>query len=263
MENQTFILKKARTWSHAMTIFVKGVNGKLEKRQIKFGTEHLVRETDRLKNARNVQAQFITNDEILFDGMMRDSGYGKTFYLKGDPEGLKKRDGFNVTPLDSKKMALEALFKHADLPFDSTKSVEQLTEEYQIYMTAKTGAKIAPSTATEIPHKPVDVQQELQSQAEKAREAYFEKFGEEIPDEFRNDLGMLSALSDPNFDAKAYMESKKAPEEEKVSEDKTGLPADAASLGAIYFEEIGSNVPNPKKNDAAWIKAKILEKRGN
>jgi hypothetical protein len=269
MERQTFILLNKRTFRHSMTVYMKGVTGKLEKRNVKFTTEHKVRENERFTNARTIAGEFSTTDELLYDGMLRDTGYGKTFIHKDDTDDFQfgkqatykmKRDPFNVTPLDSKKLALESLFKIEGMQFDGAKTVEQLNEEYQFYMAAKTGVKLNKGEATVIPMNPIDIQKSIADQANAARSIYAEKYGEDVPDEFANDFGMLDALSNPQFDALAYMAEKKKGSTPSV--DENGLPSDAESLGKIYFEEFQQNVANPKKNDAAWIKAKILERRG-
>ena len=97
----------------------------------------------------------------------------------------------------------------------------------------------------------VNVEQQLQEQAQQARELYEKRYGEPVPDEYANDKAFLSALlSDPKWDAKAYMKEKE-----------DDLPNSADALWPIYRETFGKNVANIKKNDVAWMKAQIRAAR--
>lgn len=257
MSRQTFVLAHKKTFRRNLNIFLLGAGDKLEKRNITFTTEHKVTEKDRNTRARKIAAEFSTSDERMVDAMYRDSGYGITFTHKDDPKGERKKESFNVKPLDAKRAALRNLFKAAKLEFDANKSVEVLTEEYHIHIAALSNVEVKASAPTPIPHEKVNIEEDMENQAEKARESYFDKYGEEVPEELRDDKAFLSALSDPNWDAKAYIA-------EKLGEDEGDeLPNNVEKLKVIYFDEIGKNVPNPKSKDIPWIKDKILERRSN
>jgi hypothetical protein len=247
MERQYFVLIRKRIYRHFINIFLKGKNGAADKRQVKFTTEHRVTEKDRSANARKVAAEYSTNDEVMYDALLRDSGYGKTFVLKGDDEGKLKRDPFDFTPVDITKSALANLFKQAGLDFDPEKSNEILEKEFQIYMNAQAGTNIKVNGPAPIEHTPVDLVKERQEQVESARLAYKEKYGEEIPSEFANDTALLDGLSNPEFDAKAYMEKASEETVEDVQKE--------------YKEVLGINPPNNKKGDKPWMKAKIADKK--
>lgn len=263
MQRQTFVLTQKKWFRWTVRLFLKTMNNKVDQRNIKFTTEHKVSEKERNRNARTVAAEFSTADEVLIDALYRDPGYGKTFVHVDDPKGERKKEPFNITPLDAKKVALKNLFGAANLEFDGSKSTEVLSEEYSIHVAAKTGVKIAKSTAPEVPHQERDVYADMQASANNARAAYEEKYGEPVPSEFANDLAFLTALSDPNWDAKAYIASKTNDTADEVEDDvaKGELPDSLDELRDIYQKELGKGVPNPKKNEPAWIKEKILENR--
>lgn len=250
MESKTFILTQTKTFRHITHVFIKREGNKLDKRQIVFTTENKIQPRQRNTGARKIAAEFTTSDEVIYDALLRSHAYGKKFILKGDPQGKLKKEPFSITPVDAKKVALRNLFEAANLKFDETKTNDVLEEEYRIQMTSKTGVEIEESKASSIPHKEVNVAKELQDQADAARNAYKEKYGEEIPDEFANDTALLSAISDPDFDAKAYMEKNSTIIEETIED-----------LQKAYFDQEGTNVPNPKKNDKAWIKSKLAQKK--
>jgi|LGOV01.1.fsa_nt_gb hypothetical protein len=251
MKRQTFILTYTKDFRFFTRVFTKGKDNKNEQRNVTFTTEHKVSEKERNRNARKIAAEFSTNDEILYDALLRSPAYGKTFVLKGDPEGKLKREPFNITPLDARKIALKNLFEAAGLEFDSEKASEVLAEEYQIFVNSKKGTNIKGSGPAKIPHKPVDLAKEQAEGVEAAKALYKEKYNEDIPEAFANDIAFLSALSTPNFDAKAYME--KANEPVDVTEEEESIE----TLREKYFEVKRQNVPNPKKNDAVWIKSKL------
>lgn len=253
-QQETFVLLTTKEFRYNFKLFLKDSNGKVDQRNLVFTTEHKVKETQRTTNARKVPAEVHVSDEVMIDAMYRDPGYGKTFVHVDDPKGERKKEAFNVTPLDAKKIALQNLFKAAKLEFDGTKTIEVLTEEYQIHMTAVSGKVIEEGKAKEIPHEQVDVAAELGEQMNKARHAYKEKYGEDIPTEYANDKAFLSAvLDDPNFDAKGYIESK--------DDNSNELPSDVSELQAIYLNELGKTPAAAKKNDADWLKKKIEENR--
>lgn len=255
MERQTFILLNKRTWCHNVTIFLKGVDGKVDKRNLKFATEHKVSEQSRTTTARTVAGDFSTSDEVIIDALYHDSSYGKTFVHVDDPEGKRKKTPYVITKMDAEKTALRNLFEASGFEFDETKSNDVLNKEFQILMGAKSGVVIKESSATEIKHTPVDIEKQMVEQAEAARKVYEERYGEPVPTQFHNDKAFLSALSDPNWDAKAYIAEKS-----KVV-DPSALPDNAEALQEIYHTEFGKKVANLKKNDIGWMKKQIEEKR--
>ena len=266
MDRKTFVLLRKRTYRHAVKYFVKQGDSKIDQRTANFTTEHKVTEKERNRNARLVAAEFSTTDEIVYDALLRSRAYGKTFILEGDEELKLQREPFDITALDSKKAALRNLFDYIGLAFDGKKDIKVLESEYRIHASAITGNKIEKGTATNIAHTPVDLKKQLSDLAETARETYKEKYGEEVPEEFNNNLAFLSALSDPDFDAKAYMDKAKQTEDVPAETIPDGpvdeeLPAEdnLETLREKYFEKFGANVANSKKNDAAWIKAKLEE----
>lgn len=259
---QTFILLQKKTFRHTIKLYLRSSDEKhkVDQRNVQFTTEHKVSEKERNRNARKIAGEYSTSDEVLIDALYRDTGYGKTFVHVDDPEGKRKRESFNVTALDAKKIALKNLFMAAGIEFDGAKSAEVLTEEYQIFVSAKTGVAINKGTASQIHHEEKDVQLDLITQVASAQKAYQHKYGEPVPEEFKNDLGFLSALADPNWDAKAYIKEQQKSTIMSV-ETEGNLPNTPVELQKIYFEEFGVNVANPKKNDIGWMKTKIEENR--
>lgn len=249
MERKTFILTYTKDFRLFTRVFLKGKDGKNEQRNVTFTTEHRISEKQRNTNARRIPAEFSTSDERLYDGLLRSPAYGKTFVLKDDPEGKLKRTPFDITPLDARKIALKNYFDEAGLKFDASKPAEVLEEEYRIFANAKTGSDVKESGPAKIEHKPVDIAKEMQDQMDEARKVYEDKYGEPIPEAYANDKALLDGLSNPDFDAKAYMDSIGSGLAEPTIEE----------LREKYLEKKGVNVPNPKKNDAAWIKSKLAE----
>ena len=254
MERQTFVLAKTKPFRHHLKLYVRDSHGKTTHRIVTFTTEHLVSEKERVTNARKKAAQFSTSDPIEVDALLRDTGYGKTFYLKGDEKGERKLESFNITPTDVKKIALQNLFVNVGLEFDGEKSAELLQEELRLFLSAKTGTEIGSSTASQIPHIPVDVKQTIDDKIKEAHAKYETLFGEPIPEELKNDLAFLDGLSNPDFNAKEYIASKGI-----VEPGEDDLPDDPEALGEIYFQLLGKKVAIPMKNNIEWIKSKIKE----
>lgn len=274
MENHTFILLNKRTYKRTVKLYLKDAQGKVSRRNIPFTTSQLVSDKNRTNVARTVNAAFTTNDETVYDAMLRDSGYGKTFILKSDPKAELKRDSFNVTHLDAKKAAMKNLFDLAGMEFDGRKDSAVLEQEYAIHMAAKAGVnKIQPqaSTANEVKFENTDVYQDMINRAQAARDTYKKNYGEDIPDAFSNDMALLAALeTDPSFDAKSYMAAKmkemvkkeaepvKEPEAEKPkAPEKPEATESIEDLRKAYFDKFSTNVPTSMKNNAAWIKGKL------
>lgn len=257
----TFILTKTKTWSRTVRTYVLGKNKKLEERSVRFTTEHIVTPKQRNTRGHVVPAEFITTDPVFIEALYCDSAYGKDFVEKGDPEGKKKKATIIVTEQDKDLAALRGLFKQAKLEMDETLPFEVLKEQYALHMAAMSGMAIKESGPLQIPHVPVDVRASIADGVNAARTAYLEKYGEPIPAIVENDLAFLDALADPNFDAAAYIEKKviAASQSEEEGEKKEEAPEgdDKEALAAKYFEKFKKNVPNPKKNDLAWIKAEL------
>jgi hypothetical protein len=259
MNRQTFILLKKKTFRHNLKLFVKDSEGKTDRRTIPFTTEHLVRDIDRAGKARKTLAEYSTTDEVIYDALLRDSGYGKVFTLKSDPEGKLKKEPLNITPLDAEKIALRNLFANSNLPFDDKKSNAVLREELTIYIQAQTGKEIKQSTAKEIPGTPVNVLQTLQEQVDQAISDYEEETGNDFPEfETKSDMyNFIDGLKNPEFNQEKFIK------EHSVEKNSSGddLPDDAEELGKLYQGLFDTNVPNPKKNNVDWIKGKIKEKQ--
>lgn len=252
MEHKIFVLTNKRTYRRTVRVFVKGPDGKVTDRQCTFTTEHLVADQERSTNGRTIAAQFDTNNETLYHALLADSGYGKDFVLKSDPEGKLKEASQKLSPEDLKKATLANLFSYQGLKFDASKPVNVLEMEYSLHIQALSGVKSQISAPAPIPHEPVNVAQEIADGKAAARKKYEEDYGEPVPPIVYNDMAFLDGLSNPDFDAEKYIQSKLA-EPPKVEEEK---PED---VHALYFAKFQKNVPNMKKNDIAWIKAKLNE----
>ena len=255
MEKKTFVLRNKKTYRRGIRIFIKDKDGKFKDRLLNFTTEHLVDEKQRTTNARKIHGEYTTEKLDEISALFSDSAYGKDFYLKGDPDGKLKTATIKVTNDDAKKIALRNLFTLADLPFDDSKPFEVLNEEYNLYAQSFSGRRIGASTAKAIPVEMVDVAEGIASAKAAARELYFKKYGEEVPGVVRDDTAFLDGLSNPDFDAKKYIESKTPASSEEDDNATEGKEA----LRDAYFQKFGKNVPNPKLNDLPWIKAKLEE----
>lgn len=252
MEEEVFVLTNKRTYRRGVRVFVKGQNGKVSERMCTFTTEHLVDLQSRSTNARIVQAQFATRNESLYHALLADTGYGKDFVLKDDPEGKLKEPTLKFSTDDIKKATLANLFSANGLKFDPTKAVEILEMEYSLHIQALSGTKTQVSPPAPIPHQIVDVGKQMEDTKAAARQKYEDDYGEPVPEIVYNDVTFLDGLSNPDFDAEKYIQSKLA-EPPKVEEEKL------EDVHALYFAKFQKNVPNMKKNDIAWIKAKLNE----
>lgn len=267
MEAKTFILTKTKTWRREVRIHILNQNKKYDAKLIPFTTENIVPSKQRNTRGHQVPAEFTTTDPIIIEALFRDPSYGKDFVEKGDPEGKKKQPTVVITETDSKLIALRNLYKLVNLPFDETLPIEVLKAQYDIHMDALGGKAAEKSAPLQIPHVPVDVKASIEAGVNTARAAYLEKYGEPIPAIVENDLGFLDALADPNFDAQKYIENKVIAAQEPPKDEEPEAPEvpeapeadNKEDLAAKYFEKFKTNVPNPKKNDVAWIKAKLAE----
>lgn len=261
---KTFILTNKRTWSRQVRVFVLNQNKKYEERQCLFTTERIVSSKQRTARGHSIAAEYTTNDPVIIEAMFRDTAYGKDFILKGDESGSLKKPSVVISETDRQLVAIRGLFNIAGLYMDETLPYDVLREQYEIHMNSKAG-RAAESMVTQIPHVPVNVKATIEEGINAARQLYETKFGEPIPPVVENDLAFLDALADPKFDAKKYIEKKLAKSEEtpdsgeEVEDSKPDLVNEKAELAKAYFEKFKKNVPTPKVNDLAWIKAKIEE----
>lgn len=258
-QSKTFVLKRNRVYRRGVRVFIKGIDGKFTDRVLPFTTQHLVAVKLRKTKARTVAAEYTTSHSEEIEALLSDSAYGKDFCLKGDTEGKLKQPTRIVSKMDSEKMALKGLFEMINLPFDESKPLAVLQEMYKIQAGITTGRNIERVSApTPIPIEKVNVAEEMAKTAEAARKIYEDKYGKPVPEEVKNDLGFLSALGDPNFDAEAYVASLGS--DDIPEEIGSNPPEDTIeTLQKKYFEKHKTNVPNNKKNDAAWIKKKLAE----
>lgn len=256
MDSKIFVLTNKRTYRRGVRVFVKGQDGKVTDRLCVFTTEQLVSDAERNTNARTVAAQYETKNEILYHALLADSAYGKDFTLLGDPEGKLKEASLKLSPEDIKKATLANLFSSAGLKFDATKDVAILEMEYAMHIQALSGVKTQMSAPAPIPHQIVNVGQSIAELKEAARLKYEEDYGERVPDIVYNDLAFLDGLSNPEFDAEKYIQSKLATPEPVIGSE---APEKEESIHDLYFKKFGKNVPNMKKNDVAWIKGKLNE----
>jgi len=268
MEAKTFILTKPKTWRREVRVHVLNQNKKPEALLLPFTTENIVPSKQRNTRGHQVPAEYTTSDKIIIDALYRDPAYGKDFIEKGDAEGKKKQPSLIITETDSKIIALRNLFKLINLPFDETLTYDVLKAQYDIQMDALGGKAASKSEPLQIPHVPIDVKASIEQGVNAARQMYEEIYGEPIPAIVENDLGFLDALNNPDFDAQKYIEEKilaankpeaeNAEKPEEVKKD-ANVPAadDKDTLHKKYFEKTGKNVPTPKVNDLAWIKAKL------
>lgn len=251
MESKTFILNKKKTFRRGVRIFVKDLNGKMEMRTCKFTTEHKVSPKDRRKKARTVAAEYTTSEPQIIEAMMRDSSYGKTFTLATDPEGELKEKTIVITPHDARRIALETICNEAGVLYDENTPVDVLAEKYKIHISALAGKPVDGGGVKIIPFSKENVLGNIQASKEAARNAYKEKYGEDVPVEVFDDVAFLDGLANPDFDAKKYI---------KGLEPEESVPANEVTIESLredYFAKYNKHVANPKKNDSAWIKAQL------
>jgi len=261
---KTFVLANKKEWRREVKVFVLNKDKKYEERSLPFTTEHLVTDKLRTEKGRQVAAEYKTGDPVILEAIYRDTAYGKDFYEKGDTAGKLKRPSVVINEKERQITALRGLFNMVGLPMDETLPYEVLKEQYEIHVSALSGRKIEKSVAKEIPATPVDVQAGIIEGINAARAKYEQKYGEPVPAVVYDDLAFLDALSNPEFDAEKYISEKIAanepPKEEEEGEKKAEAETETLEqLREKYFTKTGQNVPNPKKNDAAWIKAQLLK----
>jgi hypothetical protein len=69
----------------------------------------------------------------------------------------------------------------------------------------------------------------------------------------------LSALGDPGFDAEKYITANSEGPVAVATAEDVPVEDTIEVLQKKYFEQEKTNVPNNKKNNAAWIKGKLKE----
>lgn len=252
-----FVLKNRRTFKRSLNIYVPIASGKVNKKNIAFTTEHLVPKEQRSTNAMKVAAQYLAINELEVDALMTNSAYGITYVRIDDPEGKLKKETRIVTSEDAEKAALKNLFEVAGLEFDPLLQNSVLKAQYAINLEAKGGIrKIEKSTISSIPSTPVDIVKNMQDGIASAKALFAKNYGYEVPAVVSNDLAFFDGISNPEFDAEAYIASKTAPLEEEVKVKEVEETIEV--LRQKYFEKLGTKVPNPKNQDSAWIKSKLL-----
>lgn len=250
-----FILKSTRQYSRVVNIYVKGVDGKLSKRTVKFTTERLVDVKQRQTAAKKVNAEYWAKNEQEMHALLSSSAYGITFVRKDDPNGELKRPTILVSKDDAKTIALKRMFDLAKLPYDQSLPYSVLKEQYAIHIEALGGTKSVKETGSvPIPGEQIDIQQNIASQVEKARIKFEEDYGYPIPESVANDLAFIDGLSNPEFSAEAYIKAKEGVDEEEVDAFES---MSIEGLRDAYKEKEGVNVPTPKKNNREWIIGKI------
>jgi hypothetical protein len=262
-QEKVFVLTDERTYKRSLNIYVYDPAGKLEKRNIVFTTEHLIDKSQRSTNAKRVAAQYFAQSDAEVRALLSSSGYGKTFVRIDDPAGKLKLPTVFVSPDDAEKAALKILFDKAKLEFDPRHDASVLKKEYEIYIMTLAGTnKIGESTAKEIPGEPVNVQAGIENGVNKAKALFQEKYGYPIPEIVENDLGFLSWISDcdaPADKVEKYISDKEKSLDKSVPTEGSIEEPTLEELQKQYFIKKNANVPNIKKNDAAWIKMKLAE----
>ena len=257
-----FILLRKKEFLVSTKVYVRNSSGIMTSRPVIFRTEgahpHL-----RSTAAKTIPASFTTDDEQLIAAMYCDPGSGTRFVEEGDLDGLKKQAPLVVTKEAAEIAALKQLFDDTGLNFNPNLPVEVLRAQYSIHMQSE-GSKIKPSEPKQIPHTPVNVVSQIQKGAEQARALYEAKYGEPVPMEYWNDLAFLDGLSNPEFDAKAYIATRAGVETTKEIMGETlsgevGSTETIADLQAKYAEKFGKNPAPAYKNDADWLKSKLAE----
>ena len=267
MEQKVFVLTNKRTYRRSVRVWIKGQDGKVADRLCDFTTEHLVNDKKRNTNARTVAAQFSTKNEALYHALLADTAYGKDFVLIDDPEAKLKEASLKLSPDDIKKATLANLFNGAGLKFDPLKSIGILEMEYAMHIQALSGKRMEVSAPAPIPHEVVNVGKNISELKKAARQAYEDKYGDEVPAVVYDDVTFLDGMSNPDFDAQKYIESKLVKPEvgeksegvEELEEVDTLAKKPAEDVHDLYFKKFNKHVPVPKKNDIAWIKGKLNE----
>jgi len=160
---------------------------------------------------------------------------------------------------------MKNLFDSVGLEFNPAMDINVLKKMYEFHVHALAGTnKVSESPAKEIPATPVNVQKNITDGVIEAQAKFKEIYGYPVPDVVVDDLAFYDGLSNPDFDAEAYIASKSKEVEgedidEMVDAGEIAVEPTIEQLRQKYFDKFGTNVANIKKNDAAWIKAKLAE----
>lgn len=271
-QEKIFILKNKRTFKRSVNIYVFDQHGRIDKRNIIFTTEHLVAKEQRGDMAKIVAAQYFAKNEAEIKALMSNSGYGATFVRIDDLEGKLKLPVAFVSPEDAEKAALKLNFDSIGLDFNAGYPLNVLKIQYEQHIHALAGVnKLTSSPAKEIPATPINYEKDRNDVIVSAKAKFEEIYGYPVPEIVANDIAFIDGLSNPDFDPKAYIQSKQA--EVDKADSKAGTESDnnegkdgggstesvetIENLRQRYFDEKHENVPNVKKNDAAWIKSKL------
>jgi hypothetical protein len=258
-----FVLVNKREYSRVVNIWPVGRDGKASKRSVKFTTERLVDVKQRQTAAKNVSAEYWAINDAEVDALLSSSAYGITFVRKDDPNGELKKPTRKITPENAKGIALKSMFEQAGLKYDGSLPYSVLKEQYAIHVEASAGVtKVKESGSVPIPSEKVDVQKSISDAVVKAKADFEEKYGYPVPDSVANDLAFFDGLSNPDFNADAYIKNAELPKDDNPEEEIEEGPGDEKSIEEIreeYKAKFGTNVANPKKNDRNWMLSKINE----
>lgn len=256
MEAQRFVLKRKRVYKRTVRLFMKNAKGEMATARVLFTTEHLVRSIERGigKGSTKVSAEAVVRDEAILEAMYRDTGYGKVFVHIDDPDGKRKKKPYDVTAEDAEKVALKGMFKKAGLEFDDNKPMSVLKKELSLHYELTSGVKAELNPPAPIEENPINVGEEmkqaiLESQ-KNAKVKYFEKYGEQIPEQYLNDKAFLDGMYNEEFDPKEYIASMNSNSKETQEEKKKRLHEE-------YKAKYSERVPNLKSNDFSWIEERL------
>lgn len=250
METKVFVLKNKKTYRRFVKIYVpRGLKEGFISKYVMFTTEALVNTKERNKNSRLFNAEYHTSNAAEIEALMTSDGYGVDYVLKDDYDGkMKQAKKTLLSNDDHRKASLIQLFEQVGLPFDNSKNFDVLFAEYQGFIKAQIGLNLTKGVpkAMQIPAQKVNVSEDIEAAKDMARAKYFDRYGESVPVEFWNDVALLDGMSNPNFDAKSYIEIQSKAIEET-----------AEALVVKYQEKFGKLPPNAYKNNAEWLKAKL------
>nr|WP_319265294.1 hypothetical protein [uncultured Draconibacterium sp.] len=263
MKAKTFRLSNPRTWKREVRVFMLNKEKKFEQILLPFTTEGEVPAKMRTKRGRTIPAKYSTSNPEIIRALYSDSAYGKDFYEVGDEKFENKLPTLVVTKEDAELVALRSLYKGANLEFVESDSLEVAKKKYEIHLSALAGVnKIGESTATEIPHIPVDPQKQMNEAIAKGKADYEKKYGEPVPEEIAGDkkklLALIDGLNTPGFNVQAYVAEATKVDEEESTEEESPEPTKEELLKK-YFDKFDKNVPNTKKNDLGWIKDQLAK----
>jgi hypothetical protein len=260
-EQAVFILLRKRTFRRHAKIYIKNPQGVFVAKYVTFTTEHLIDAKLRSSNAKTKNAEYKTIEKAEIEALMSAGGYGTVFALKGDKEGKLKQTKIVHTSEDLRKAGLRPLFNDSGLTFDESKSYSVLRAEYDKSIIAEYG-KDKPEPKLILAEK-VDVSASIVQVKESARAAYKEKYGKEVPECVFNDIAFLDGMSNPAFDAGAYIEGVESRTGSDLPGTKEEIPPNGEptieNLTAQYHDKFGKLPAKAYKNNADWLKGKLEE----